>query len=378
MTEGMDVLAQSPWWSQIFDYEIFSGNAVWRIFLILLIVAVTVVAGRVAQRAITLYADRLAKRKGESHATVTLRCLANPIFVAIFGMGIFCAKLPLQLSQETSEVWKNTAQTIGAIALTYALYQLVDLVEFALRRLAQRTETRLDDMFVPVIQKTLKIVIAIIAVLLISERLLGQDTVNLLLWVAVWVAVVGGIAIALAAKETIANFFGSMTLFADQPFETGHLVKINGYTGEVEDVGYRCTRLLTLDGHRVSIPNSIVAESEVENISTRPFIRREAHVVLSGNSGHQKAIRAVEIVKDILSAIPDVNAVPDQPPRVYLSDFKEGALDILVIYMVKPPDVWLFHEINERVNIEILKRFERECIAFAQLTEKVHIKKELP
>jgi small-conductance mechanosensitive channel len=102
------------------------------------------------------------------------------------------------------------------------------------------------------------------------------------------------------------------------------------------------------------------------------------HVLLNRDSGHQKAARSVEIIKDILSGIPDVNSVPDQPPRVYLSDFKEGALDILVIYVVKPADVWLFHEINERVNIEILKRFERECIAFAQPTEKVHIKKELP
>jgi len=143
-------------------------------------------------------------------------------------------------------------------------------------------------------------------------------------------------------------------------------------------VGFRCIRLRTLDGHRVSIPNRSVTDSTVENIGTRPFIRRETHIVISGGSGHQKAVRAMEIVKDILTAIPDVNAVPDQPPRVYLSDFKEGALDILVIYVVKPADVWLFHEINERVNIEILKQFERECIAFAQPTEKVHIKKELP
>jgi len=372
MTDGMDLLALGQVWSRIFGYEIVKGNPLWRFLVLLLVVAATLVAGRVLQQALTIYAGRLAKKKGESHVTVATRCLANPAYVAVFGIGVFLAKLPLQLSQEISEVWTGTAQTIGVIALTYALYRLVDVVEFALRRLAEQTETRFDDMLVPVVQKTLRIVIAIIAVLLISEHLLGQDKVKSLLLVAV----VGGLAIALAAKETIANFFGSLTIFADRPFETGHLVKIAGYTGEVEDVGFRSTRLRTLDGQMVSIPNSMVADSPVENLATRPFIRRIANVTITGDSGHQKAARAVEVVKDILCAIHEVNAVPDHLPRVYLSDLTEAGLNILVIYVVKSADVRLFHEINERVNLEILRRFEKEGIALAFPTQTEYLKKE--
>ena len=374
MTDGLDVLALG--WSEVFGYEFVEGNPLWRLLVVLVVVALTVLAGRVFQQAIATYAGRLAKRKGETYVTVGLRCLANPVYVAVFATGLFCAKLPLQLSQETSEVWTNTAQTIGAIALTYALYRLVEVVEFALRRLAERTETRLDDMFVPVIQKTLRIVIAVIAVLLVTERLLGQHTVNSLLWVAMWVAGVGGLAIALAAKGTIANFLGSVTILTERPFEAGHLVKIKDYTGEVENVGFRSTRLRTLDGHLVSIPNSMVVDSAVENLATRPFIRRVADIAIAAQAGCGKAARAVEVIKDILAAIHEVNAIPDQPPRAYLGDFKDGALHIVVIYVVRPADVWLFYEINEQVNLEILRRFEGEGIALAFPTQTAYVKKE--
>ena len=372
MTDGVGILATGQTWSHVFGYEIVEGNEVWRFLVMLLIVAVTLLAGRVLQHAITVYADRWAKKKGESHVTVGLRCLANPTYVAVFAIGVFCAKLPLHLGSEISDVWTTTAQTIGAIALTYALYRLVDVVEFALRSLVERTENRFDDMLVPVIQRTLRISIAILATLLISEHLLGPDKVKSLLLVVV----VGGIAVALAAKDTLANLFGSVTLFADQPFETGHLVKINDTIGEVEDVGFRSTRLRTLDGHLVSIPNSRVADSAVENIGQRPFIRRVANIPIVSESGHAKVVRAVEIITEILSEIHEVNAVPDQPPRAYFSDFKDGALNLLVIYHVKPADVWLFHEINERVNLEIMRRFEKEGIRFAFPTQTVFVKKE--
>lgn len=84
----------------------------------------------------------------------------------------------------------------------------------------------------------------------------------------------------------------------------------------------------------------------------------------------------MEVIKDILAAIHEVNAIPDQPPRAYLGDFKDGALHIVVIYVVRPADVWLFYEINEQVNLEILRRFEGEGIALAFPTQTAYVKKE--
>ena len=247
----------------------------------------------------------------------------------------------------------------------------MDVAEYYLNRLVGKTETKLDDMLVPVVRKSLRITIAIIAVLLIAENILGTNIKSLLLS-----AGVGGIAVALAAKDTIANFFGSITIFADRPFQIDELVKIGDHLGPIEEVGFRSTRIRTLEGHLVTIPNSVIANSAVENIGRRPFIRRTSNITITYDSGPKKAQKAVEIIKAVLSAVPEVTGDTAKPPRVYFSDFNDCSLNIYMSYWVRPANYWVYQEVNERVNFEIMKRFEAEKIEFAFPTQTVYLKKE--
>jgi len=299
------------------------------------------------------------------------------VYVTIFAAGVFFAKAPLLFHDEKGiriaieDTWAKVARVIAAVAVAYTLYRLVDVIEYYLSRLIGKTETRLDDMLVPAVRKALRITIAIVAVLLISENILGANVKSLLLS-----AGVGGIAIALAAKDTIANFFGSITIFTDRPFQMGELVKIGEHQGPVEEVGFRSTRVRTLQGHLVTIPNSVIANSTVENLGKRPFIRRTSNITITYDSGHTKAKRAVEVIKEILANVPEVNTDPGRPPRVYFSDFNDWSLNIYMSYWVKPADYWLYHEVNERVNLEIMKRFEAEQIEFAFPSQTLYVKKE--
>ncbi len=357
--------------------EIIKGNEIWRFGLVLLISLVTLAIGRIVQFIVNSYAQRLAEKRGLSPLSLCLKSLANPIYVAIFAAGIYFAKIPLFFHDETgirtviSSGWTAIARVLAAIAAAYALYRLVDVIEYYLNRLVGKTETKLDDMLVPIVRKALRITIAIVAVLLISENILGANVKSLLLS-----AGVGGIAIALAAKDTIANFFGSITIFTDRPFQMGELVKIGEHIGPVEEVGFRSTRLRTLQGHLVTIPNSVIANSPVENLGKRPFIRRTSNITITYDSGHTKAKRAVEIIKDILADIPEVNTDPEKPPRVFFNEFNDCSLNIYMSYWIKPADYWLYHEVNQRVNLEIMKRFEAEKIEFAFPTQTLYLKKD--
>jgi MscS family membrane protein len=277
------------------SYQIIRGNEVWRFAILLVIVLSTMVAGRIVQFALKRYAGRIAQKRGENILTLLLKALANPIYVAIFAAGIYLCKAPLYFHDEQGiriairNGWTVIARVIGAIAAAYALYRLVDVIEYYLNRIVGKTETKLDDMLVPAVRKALRVTIAIIAVLLISEHILGADRVKSLLLSAG----IGGIAIALAARETIANFFGSITIFADRPFQMGEMIKIGEHKGPVEEVGFRSTRVRTLDGHLVTVPNSVIANSMVENIGRRPFIRRTSNITITYDSGHAKAKKAV-------------------------------------------------------------------------------------
>jgi MscS family membrane protein len=377
MTESTAIIGSADWLLKTVNYEIIRGNTIWRFGLVLLVVLIAMAAGRIVQFAINSFAVRRAEKKGHTPLTLLLKALANPVYVAIFAAGLFFAKLPLFFHDENGirtaigEGWTKLARVVLAIAAAYGLYRLVDVIEYYLNRLIGRTETKLDDMLVPIVRKSLRITIAIIAVLLISENILGANVKSLLLS-----AGVGGIAVALAAKDTIANFFGSITIFTDRPFQMGELVKIGEHRGPVEAVGFRSTRIRTLEGHLVTIPNSVIASTSVENIGKRPFIRRTSNITITYGSGHTKAKRAVEIIKDVLAGVPEVNTDPEKPPRVYFSDFNDWSLNIYMSYWVRPDDYWLYHQVNEQVNLEIMKRFEAEQIEFAFPTQTLYVKKD--
>ena len=374
----MAAAEKTGWWNAIINYEIIKGNSIWRFALVLLVVLVAMVAGRVIQFAMSGYASRLVRKKGEGLRSLLLKALTKPVYVMIFAAGVFLAKVPLFFDDETGirfaigTGWTKIAQVVAAISAAYALYRLVDVIEYYLNRVVSKTDTRLDDMLVPIVRKALRLTIAIIAVLLIAENILGANRIKSLLLGAG----VGGLAIAFAAKDTIANFFGSITIFTDRPFQMGELVKIGEHRGPVEEVGFRSTRVRTLEGHLVTIPNSVITSSTVENVGKRPFIRRTSNITITYDSGHTKTKKAVDIIKEVLADVPEINTDPEKPPRVYFSDFNDWSLNIYMSYWVKPPDYWLYHQVNEGINFEIMKRFKAEQIEFAFPSQTLYVKKD--
>jgi MscS family membrane protein len=379
---ALTVLAKASLLDKTINYQLVTGNAVWRFGLILIVVLVTLAAGRILQFLIDAYAKRLETKRGDNVLTITLRCLSKPLSVAVFGIGLHLARLCLVFDNPNTETvegistaidagWFRIAQAVVAIAVAYAIYRLVDVIEHYLIRWTGKTQTKLDDMLVPVVRKALRITIAIVAAIFIVDNILEQDVKSILLG-----AGVGGIAIALAAKETIANFFGSVTIFADRPFQIDERIKVNEYDGIVEEVGFRSTRIRTLEGHLVTVPNSIIASSVVDNLGKRPFIRRTANITVTYDTGHDKTQRAVRIIKDVLAGVPEINTDPNFPPRVYFSDFNDCSLNLYMSYWIKPAEFWLYYEVNERVNFEIMKRFESESIEFAFPTQTLYVKKD--
>jgi len=376
--ETAGFFASAGRFAEIINYEIMRGNPVWRFALVLIVVLAALAAGRIAQLAIESFARRAQQKKGTTAATLFLNCLSKPAYVAIFALGLFVCRLCLHFSDENGirlvigTAWATVAKTVVAIAIAYGLFKMVDVIEFYLNRIVSRTETKLDDMLVPIVRKALRITIAIIAAMFIAESLLGAEQIKTVLLSAG----VGGIAVALAAKDTVANFFGSITIFADRPFQIDDLIKIGDQLGPVEEVGFRSTRIRTLQGHLVTIPNSTIANSAIENLGKRPFIRRTANITITYDSGHDKTKKAVDIIRQVLAEVPEVNADAKKPPRVYFNDFNDWSLNIYVSYWVKPPDFWLYHQVNEKINLEIMKRFEAEGIEFAFPTQTLYLKKE--
>jgi MscS family membrane protein len=254
------------------------------------------------------------------------------------------------------------------LAVAWLLYRLVDIVEYFLLHLTGKTETTLDDQLVPLIRKTIRIFLVIVAALFIAQNIFKCNVGAILAGLGI-----GGLAFALAAKDMLANFFGSATIFADRPFQMAERIKVKGYDGVVEEVGFRTTRLRLLDGNLVTIPNAIVANEPVENISRRPTIKRILNVTITYDTPPRKVQNAVEILKEMLSARQN-NFPADQPPRVYFSDFNAESLNIVVYYWFTPADWWAYLQFNHEFNMELLRRYNEEGVEFAFPTQTLYLK----
>ena len=188
---------------------------------------------------------------------------------------------------------------------------------------------------------------------------------------------IGGLAFALAAKDMVANLFGSITIFADRPFQIGDRVTVDGRDGVVEEVGFRSTKLRTLTGYLVTVPNSVVANTTVENISARPYLKRSFDVTVTYDTSPKKMKLAVEILREMCEAR-SKNFAPDCSPRVFFTDFNADSLGINVTYWFAPVEWEEFLSFNHDFNMELLSRFNEEGIEFAFPTQTLYIKKDPP
>jgi len=184
-----------------------------------------------------------------------------------------------------------------------------------------------------------------------------------------------GLAIALAAQETLRNLIGSIMLLLDKPFHIGQVIKVRGHEGAVEEMGLRSSKIRQENGHLVSIPNEDLARADIENIDERHFIHRHDRINIPSDTPLAKVDQAIEILRDVLAVKPgdsesllsnaSIHHPGNDEPRVYFERFGKGSLCIVFHYWFHPADQWRFMEHSHHVNWEIVRRFNEAEIKFA-------------
>ncbi|RME19060.1 MAG: mechanosensitive ion channel family protein, partial [Candidatus Zixiibacteriota bacterium] len=272
----------------------------------------------------------------------------------------------LTLPDEAEQILSTVLAIVFSLAIAWMAYALVDVVEVVLKKFADRTPSKLDDMLVPMVRASLRVTVVVLTIVQVATIISQKPVTSIIAGLGV-----GGLAIGLAAQDMIKNFFGSMMIFSDRPFDLGDRIVVDGFDGPVEAVGFRSTRIRTLDGHVVTIPNGELANKAIQNISKRPNIKRAFQIGLTYDTTPDQIQQAIEIVQDVLADHEGMRA--DMPPRVYFTEFQDSALALQVIYWYHPADYWAYVEFSQRVNLEILSRFNAAGLEFAFPTQTVHL-----
>jgi len=249
----------------------------------------------------------------------------------------------------------------------YVAYSLVDVIDAWLGRISQSASSRMDEMLVPLVSTSVRATTAILASVQIMTIISDKPITSVIAGLGI-----GGLAIGLAAQDTIKNVFGSVMIFGDRPFELGDEIIVDAFRGNVEQVGMRSTRFRTGDGHLITIPNGELASKTIVNVSRRKGLIRNMNLPLSYDLPPEKAERAVALVKEILAGRAELD--PHTPPQVFLSDLTATSMTLLVTYRFLPPDWWRFVAFNESVNLEILRRFQAEEIRLAYPAQTIYLR----
>jgi MscS family membrane protein len=215
----------------------------------------------------------------------------------------------------------------------------------------------LDAQFIRILAKLLTLVAAVI-IFLEGGRNLGIPITTLLAG-----AGIGGLAIALAAQGTLKDLLGTMMVLLDKPYRVGERIIVKNYDGLVDEIGLRSTKIRLLTGHMVTVPNDIMAQSEIENVGRRPYIRRSSILELPSDTPVVQVRRALEIVRAAMDNHEGMK--DDYPPRVFLRDLKEASIGVFFTYWYHPPNYWDYLAFSEHVNLMIMEQLEAEQIPFA-------------
>lgn len=356
-------LAQTakPWYAR----ELVLGNETWRVLALFASIFASLAVGQLVRTVLKWRADRHQRRQRAVRSVISMT-LAKSAVGIFFLIGLSAGMAGLVLDHRVETLVSSALHVIFTLVIGYICFRLVDVAVEMLRELARRTGSTLNNMLVPIVSTSLRLTIIVLVVLEIATAVSNQPPSAVLAGLGA-----GGLAIGLAAQDTIKNLFGSVMIFADRPFELGDRIVIDGHDGPVETVGFRSTRLRTLDGHLVTIPNGEMANKTIRNIGKRPYIRRIMNIRVAYDTPPEKTRRALAILRQLLA---DHEGMKKEfPARVFLHDFLDSAINIRVIYWFHPPDYWDYCEFSERLNLQVVDKFSAEGIRFALPAQRLFL-----
>jgi len=184
---------------------------------------------------------------------------------------------------------------------------------------------------------------------------------------------IGGLAIALAAQDTLANLIGSFIIYLDKPFQVGELIEVGDIKGTVEKIGFRTTRIRTLDKSLLIVPNKKIIDSNLNNIA-QSTQRRVRFVI--GLTYQSESHSILNIVEDIKHAILAEEPSTASEVTVRFLDFDSSSLNLLIIYFVNSNDYNVMVEVKEKINVKIMEIVSKNGCEFAYPSQTIFLNKQ--
>jgi MscS family membrane protein len=313
----------------------------------------------------------LAKKTRTDVDDQIIYAVRNPVGYFILLHGFYFAILSLHLPDMIG--WINIADILDkgyilclSFIMLYLFFKLIDVIGLYVFRMTKDSDNKLDDQLAPLLIKSLRIFVIIIGVLFIIQNF-GYSIASLLAGLGI-----GGLAFALAAKDTIGNLFGSFTIFSDKPFHQGDWIRIGDVEGTVEEVGFRSTRIRRFDQAQVVVPNSHFTKNDVTNFSAMKKRRIKFNLGVTYGTSPEQMTKVVEGIKQIIK---EDHKFDHTFSMVHFTEFGDFSLNIF-IYCFTKTTVWdEFLSVREEFNLKIMQLLEELEVEIAFPSQMIYFDK---
>ena len=344
----------------------FLGEPLWKYLASFIYIVLAFYVAKLLDFIVGVWLKRWAEKTETKFDDLVLELLRGPVKVVAFviflhiGLGVFDWPPRAQMLLSKALI------VVVACSITYVALKVVDLVLGLWKDRSGAAEDKLfaEHLF-PVVRKVVKITLIIAAVMLTADNL-GIKITSVLAGLSI-----GGLALGLAAQDTVANLFGAVAIFLDKPFHIGDRIKLEGVEGTVESIGLRSTRVKNLDGHHVTIPNKTMGNATITNVTRRPNIRTEMNLGITYDLPAAKVRRALQILEEVYRANPKTEDL-----IVSFNKFADSSLNIQVIHAWNGTDPKEHLAAMQELNLKVKERFDAEGISFAYPTQTLYVKQD--
>lgn len=344
--------------------ELVLGLEVWQWIGLALLVFLALLVDLLTRTVMRRVWMRLLRRiEGDSSEKVIRRSV-RPFGTLLGGILVLLGLNLLDLPETPSLILTVAARVVVMLSAVLAAYRLADVAGEFLDAKAKQTATKIDDLLIPLVRKTVKIVVTAMGVIYIAESM-DIEILPLLTGLGI-----GGLAFAFAAKDTIENFFGSIAVIADRPFEVGDWVVIGETEGTVEELGFRSTRIRTFYNSLITVPNATLVRATVDNYGRRRYRRFKTTVGLKYGTPPEKIEAFCSGVRELIRLHPYTRK---DYYHVWLNGFGPHSLDVL-IYMFHECPEWAT-ELRERHRfmLDVVRLAGAVGVEFAFPTQTLHL-----
>jgi len=343
------------------------GLEPWQWIGLLVVIGVGLVLDTIVRTVLGTIWRRVMRRREREPDSDLLKRAVRPFGLLVAAVLWFFALRLLGLPPGALVVLLAAVRVFLMLAAVWAAYRVTDLGCEYLGGMADRTETKFDDLLVPLVRKTIKVFVTAAGVIYIANAF-DIEILPLLTGLGI-----GGLAFAFAAKDTIENFFGSVAVILDRPFEVGDWVVIDDVEGTVESLGIRSTRIRTFYNSLVSVPNATLVRARVDNYGRRRFRRFKTHVGVTYDTPPEKIEAFCSGIREIIRLHPYTRK---DYYHVWLNGWGASSLDVLVYMFHECPDWATELRERHRFMLDVMRLADRLGVSFAFPTQTLHLYQE--